>query len=330
MDTNPPDHAPPILPTSGILHLAQQGHLNLALAPHLRALYGKLFHQAECFFSQDDGTKSALYPQASAASSSNGGYARVENEKEFITLRHYTASPHESIIDLEQIAAEIWHDTAALLKRVLVDLARAAPALTVTNSPDDVWSPILEGSLDLPPNADTAKLVPTMLRLFRYEPGSGASDAHTDVGLLTLCVYSEPGLQVYTRADGGPGRWVDCAYATLLVGRTLRSLTGNRLRSGLHRVVATPGGRRSIVFALRPSLRSTVGLERLGGSPGVTVRDVWVEAGKGRFDVNASAEEKHKHREAGKMARTRVKEKEATEQHSQSRSGLLDVFPASS
>lgn len=317
METNPPDYPPPLLLTSELLHLAQQGHLKLQLASHLQARYEELFVEADRFFAQDDGTKAALYPQATAGSSSNSGYARVENEKEFLTIRHRTASlsSESTIVGLEQISAEIWHDTATLLHRVLVDLARATPALTATNSPDDLWDPILEGSLDLPPDAGTARLVPTTLRLFRYEPGSGTSDAHTDVGLLTLCVCAEPGLQVYTTADGGQGRWVDAGHATLLVGRTLRTLTGNRIRSGLHRVVATPGGRRSIVFALRPSLQSTVDMERLGGCPGVTVRDIWVEAGKGRFDVNANPEEKAraKRKEAGRRAR--MKERGVADQH---------------
>lgn len=292
------------------MQLAYQGYLNINLAPHLQSLYRDLFQEADRFFAEADSTKTLLHPLSPAGSilESEGGYVRVENEKEYLTLRHYT-SPSEAPSDLERLAAETWHDTAALLHRVLVDLARAAPALTTSTSAGAVWDPILEGCLDMPATAEEARSSPTILRLFRYEAGAGGtSEAHRDIGLLTLCVCTEPGLQVYggTADGGGPGRWVDCGSATVLVGNVLRSLTGNRLRSGLHRVVATPGGRRSIVFALRPSFRHVVNLECLGGPRDMTVMGVWKLWSKGRFNVNATPEERKRQKEALRIAPRRV------------------------
>lgn len=305
MDTTiePPDHPPPLLSRPDIIKLARQGYLNIQLAPHLQTLYEQTFVEADRFFVEPDAAKRTLYPLSPEGTNSEGGYARVEGEKEYLTLRHRTTSQLEAASALERLAVEVWHDTGALLHRVLVDLARVTPALTTSTSPDVLWDPILEGSLDIPATAEEAMSTPTILRLFRYEPGSGTSERHTDVGLLTLCVCSEPGLQVYSTADGGPGRWVDCGFATLLVGNTLRALTGHRVRSGLHRVVATPEGRRSIVFALRPSLRSSVDFQRLGGPPDVTVLDVWTETKKGRFNVNARPEEREKQKKVLRLER---------------------------
>lgn len=295
----PPSGPPPLLSPADTLQLAHQGYLNVTLAPHLQTLYEDLFEEADRFFAHAEGAKTSSYPPSPAGPMfrSDGGYVRVPDEKEYLTLPAH-APPPGPPRRLERLAAEVWHDAAALLHRVLADLARATPALTRCAAADVVWDPVLEGCLDMPRTAGEARSLPTVLRLFRYEPGSGTSEPHRDVGLLTLCVCPEPGLQVY-----GPAGWVGCGTATVLVGSVLRSLAGDRLRTGLHRVVATPRGRRSVVFALRPSLSRDVGLGRLGGPRDKTVRDVWNMSSNGRFDVNAGPEERRRQKEALRMAR---------------------------
>jgi hypothetical protein len=49
----------------------------------------------------------------------------------------------------------------------------------------------------------------------------------------------------------------------------------------------TPEGRSSAIFALRPSLRNQVDLERFGGGVKVGVREFWKDVKSGRYNVNA-------------------------------------------
>jgi isopenicillin N synthase-like dioxygenase len=98
---------------------------------------------------------------------------------------------------------------------------------------------------------------------FRYAKQSKVKDSgvghnmHTDLGTLTLLYCEQLGLQVYNRETDSwayvlpkPGLYV------VNVGDALRSFSGNRLLSALHRVVPVPGHethyRYSTAYFLRP------------------------------------------------------------------------------
>jgi isopenicillin N synthase-like dioxygenase len=166
------------------------------------------------------------------------------------------------------------------MHRVMADLARglALPAA------GQIWDTLLDGCLDLPSSKKDA--TPTILRMFQYAPNSGLADRHTDIGLLTLCVTQGSGLQVLA-LEGTEWVWRDVEGPTLLIGGALRTLVGNRVRAGVHQVVANPKGRRSAIFALRPSLRHQINLERFGGGVNVGVREFWENSKGSRYNVNA-------------------------------------------
>lgn len=269
----PPPEPPPLLSDAQIVTLATQGHLMLPLPPGLIAAYKDLFNIASDFFSQPDATKSGLYPNVGGPEL---GYTRVVDEKEYLTL----GNASHSNTDFERLASQVWRDTAALLHRVMADLAYGL-ALPVAGQ---IWDPILDGCLDLPTCESDA--TPTIMRLFQYEPNSGLADRHTDIGLLTLCVTQGSGLQVLT-CEENEWVWRDAQGPTLLVGSALRKLVGNRVRAGIHQVVANPEGRSSAIFALRPSLRNQIDLERFGGGVKVGVQEFWKDVQSGRYNVNA-------------------------------------------
>jgi len=106
----------------------------------------------------------------------------------------------------------------------------------------------------------------TSLAMLKYPPCASLSRnqighmPHTDVGSLTLLFTSSPGLEVFFHNDSwipvcpGPGRIV------VNVGDTLNFMSGQQLKSCLHRVVPhvdTAGFSRprfSLAFFLRPEL----------------------------------------------------------------------------
>lgn len=275
-DFAPPPGPPPLLSDAQIVSLATQGHLLLPLSPALTAGYEKLFKLASEFFSQGDATKSALYPNSTGVEL---GYTRAWNEKEYLTFRNHSHPETE----LERLASQIWHDTAALLQRVMVDLARAL----ALPAPGQIWNPLLDGCLDLPSSEKEA--TPTILRMFQYAANSGLADRHTDIGLLTLCVTQGSGLQVLTQEETA-WVWRDVQGPTLLVGAALRTLVGKKVRAGVHQVVANPEGRSSLIFALRPSLRHPVDLEKFGGGVRVGIEEFWENIKNRRYNINAPKE----------------------------------------
>lgn len=283
----PPPGPPPLLSDDQIVSLATQGHLLLPLPPDLIAGYRSLFHLASAFFSQPDKIKSTLYPNFEGPEL---GYTHNRNEKEYLTLRN--ASHPDT--DLERLATQVWHDTAALLHRVMADLARGL----ALPEPDQIWDTLLDGCKDLPSSAEEA--TPTILRMFRYAPDSGLADKHTDIGLLTLCVTQGRGLQVLTQ-EGTEWIWRDVEGPTLLSSTALRTLVGNRVRAGVHRVVANPEGRSSAIFALRPSLRHQINLRKFGGGVDVGVAEFWENIKKSRYNVNAPKDMRDQQKQDLKM-----------------------------
>lgn len=256
--------------------MAQQGHLQLQLPPSLLVLYEQLAAASTSFFEQPPHVKLQDYPPVSATQT---GYTSIEGEKEYITFRYVTRPGSDP---LEILARQVWQETSTLLYRVLADLARAM-GLTYGS-----WDSILDGCFSMPPRRDEA--TQTQLRTFRYFPDSGTAEAHADLGLLTLCVGLGKGLQVLDQGSNFPksAEWIDVEGPTLLVGQVLRTLAGNRLRAGLHRVVGNPAGRQSIVFALRPSLRhDQTNLALFGGEGIVSMSELWAEIRGSKFSVNA-------------------------------------------
>lgn len=284
----PPSHPPPLLTDEQILFLARQGHLPLQLPPLIADLYNQLIVVSKAFFEQSTSMKSQDYPSSQAGLET--GYTFLEGEKEYLTLRH---SCRPKLDEMQTLIAEVWSKTAAILHRALADLAFAM------NFAPEAWDPILDGSLSMP--SSTKDATTTMLRIFHYFSASGiVSEEHTDLGLLTLCVGSEPGLQVLLRDErDGPTRWVDVEGPTLLVGQVLRTLSENRMRAGVHRVVGNPAGRNSIVFALRPSLRNDkLDLTSFGGKGTLGMNQFWNDIKGSRFNVNAQKEERDEQKKA--------------------------------
>src|SRR5207249_459516 len=106
-----------------------------------------------------DSAKSTLYPNSGGVEL---GFTHVAGEKEYLTLRN-ASHPHT---DLERLVTQVWHDTAALLQRVMADLARG---LALPGA-GHIWDPLLDGCLELPYSDSDA--TPTILRLFQYAPNS--------------------------------------------------------------------------------------------------------------------------------------------------------------
>ena len=284
----PPSHPPPLLTDEQILFLARQGHLPLQLPSPLGDLYSQLVMASKAFFEQPTIMKTQDYPSSQAGLET--GYTFLEGEKEYLTLRH---ACRPNLDEMQILIAQVWSKTAAILHRVLADLALAM------NFAPEAWDPILDGSLSMPASAKDATT--TILRIFHYFSASGiVSEEHTDLGLLTLCVGSEPGLQVLLRDErNGPSRWVDVEGPTLLIGQVLRALSENRVRAGVHRVVGNPTGRNSIVFALRPSLRHDIlDLASFGGKGTLGMSQFWNDIKSSRFNVNAHKEEREEQKKA--------------------------------
>ena len=277
---NPPSHPPPILDRNQVLHLAQSGSLALDPPSNLQACLQDLLQRSREFFKQPTFTKEAQFPTAQGTEL---GYYRVENEKEYLTFRHHYNGDSRKALSIA--AATFWKSAASFLFRILCDLSAAL------DIPLPVWDPLLDGCLCMPPS--TFQTTPTLLRLFDYLPGTGTAEKHTDTGLLTLCIGTAPGLQVWNPSDSGPtlsgGAWTDVGtHPIVLVGKTLHWLSAGRAQAGLHRVVPNAGGRQSVVFALRPSLRHpTLDLEPFGEPSVVDLVGVWNGIRGSVFNVNA-------------------------------------------
>ncbi|KAI4251980.1 MAG: hypothetical protein LQ352_004543 [Teloschistes flavicans] len=276
----PPMHPPPLLDSLKVHRLAETGYLPVDLPSALTNSINELLTLDRAFFAEHTDLKSQEFP---AAEGTELGYYHVANEKEYLTFRHQNTSTAELPQSLSIAAARFWSLAAALLHRVLCDLT------TSLNIPLESWDSLLDGCLSMP--ASRSETTPTLLRLFNYFPGAGSAERHADTGLLTLCIGTAPGLQVWEpSAPPSNGNWIDVgSQATLLIGKTLHWLSARRLRAGVHRVVPNDEGRQSIVFALRPSLRRPIIDLRPFGEPRVVdMRAIWKEIRGSLFNVNAA------------------------------------------
>lgn len=293
----PPSPPPPLLSEAQILTLAHQGHLPLPIPPYLRDLYSQLNRSAGSFFSLPNSTKETLYTPVNGTEL---GYVSIPGEKEYISFRALTANGDT---ELENLAARVWQETYNLLYRILGDLAWAM------NTNYAIWDKVLDGVSPMPTRLEDA--TPTLLRIFRYEPNTGIAESHTDLGLLTLCVGDGQGLQVRmnqnTKNNHQDARteqqWIEYGEPTLLIGQTLRTLSGGRVRAGIHRVVGNQEGRSSIVFALRPSTKHEIDMSVFpgGGTETVHMAALWKKTWSGAFNVNAPREVREKQKEKQRL-----------------------------
>lgn len=294
---------PPLLSHDQLQELSHQGHIPIALPPRLQNVLTELHNASQSFFKHDRESKQKAHPNTQGTEL---GYYHVEDEKEYLTLRHAVRANDleedvaRSCQDVDLAARQLWRQTAALMHRAIMDISN------YTSIEPASWRPVLDGCLEMP--ADLGHTTPTLLRLFRYEPNEGVAGEHTDNGLLTLCVGAEKGLQVWRKpppqytpsmeeaqGSGTPsatakkGHWEDVQGPTLLAGTFLRILTTGRVTAGKHRVVSNPIGRTSIVFALRPSIRHHLDLTPFGGEGTWDLKRLWERILSERVNVNANA-----------------------------------------
>jgi hypothetical protein len=269
----PPPGPPPLLDQDELVTLASQGYLPVELSEAFQSDLKALFDALESFHEHSPKDKAALYP---AKQGTEFGYYRVEGEKEYVTLRCSSAGRGDA--GMEALAAKVWEQAGSLLHRILCDIARA------TDLPPSVWDEMLDGTLTLPTHEKD--VTGTLLRLFKYFPDQGIAGEHTDLGLLTLCVGTRPGLQCLPRDEDEP-EWSNITGPVVLVGQTLRALSKGIILPGIHRVVSNPEGRFSIVFALRHTFKHSIDLRRFGGDDVVDPRKLWEMLKIGVVNVNA-------------------------------------------
>lgn len=294
-----PPSPPPFLSEASLHRLVRQGWLPLTdtSLPHaLTESTSNLFNELTTYFNHPDSKKTELYHPSSGT---EWGHYDIPNEKQFLTLRCavHPASP------LEVHAARLWRDAAALLHRILGDLARS------NDLSPDIWDDMLDGTLTLPVSERDAS--GTLLRMFRYEPAGGFAGEHTDLGLLTLCMGSAPGLECLDmeRSIAADGEvWAQVDSPVVLVGQTVRGLSDGLINAGIHRVRATDQGRMSVVFALRHGWRKDVDLEKFGGVGRVKPRELYETMKIGVLNINAKGSLREKQLE--ELERRRRQEEE--------------------
>lgn len=212
----------------------------------------------------------------------------MPDEKEYLTLRHQT-NPN---LALEQHVRILWTRVARLLYRILVDL------FVFHGLGPRICDDLVEGALDMPRDRPGAANNPTQMRLFRYFP-NGLAEQHTDLGLLTLCITDGEGLEVLDQIEHPP-QWISAPRFVVLVGALGSRIFEGGVRAGSHRVISNPKGRRSIVFALRPSLESEHMIR--DGDQTHSIRNVWNSIKSSKFNVNAERHAREAQRETVKVA----------------------------
>ncbi|KLO08165.1 hypothetical protein SCHPADRAFT_617906 [Schizopora paradoxa] len=261
--------------------LAHQGWVSLPMIDSdldlLYPTFSALFNSSAEFFTLPEEVKEKYRPQFKDKShASEEGYSHIPGEKCLVTLRKVKMTPTE--FELRERAEKAWKAGAALMHTVLLaiedSLGMQRGTLERTVGPQ----------MELPEQTHAS-----LMRMFRYErplPHEGAlrtdsdtpdanntqevaskdapfpdntsapesrivSEAHRDLGLLTIVIGHTPGLECWSPEVG---RWIACEEipqpydengkprltATLLTGQTLSRFTNNRYSSGRHRVLVHP------------------------------------------------------------------------------------------
>lgn len=200
---------------------------------------------------------------------------------------------------LDSATANAWAKASRLLHRILCDLA------CFLNYDPKMWDPFLEDTFDLPEDEQSMADTSSLVRLFQYYP-KGCAEPHVDLGLITLCMGTDSGLQLSTQ-DGDSRRWITTDSPVVLLGTTATMLLREDVRAGRHRVVSSDRGRRSLVFTLRPCLRAELDLRVLGGEGTTTMREYMERTKASRYNINAKIDlrEKQRQKQAAKQ-NTRV------------------------
>ncbi|KIV84855.1 hypothetical protein PV11_00608 [Exophiala sideris] len=302
----PPLGPPPLLSDEQLLFLARQGWLCVDLPESLTQSIQEVFRESPNFFDFPSQQKAEIYPSKQGT---EFGYYPVENEKEYITFRCHvhgdpgsrsgTSEPTDAVTSssltaaktLESKIAQAWREAGLFLFRILCDITRAS------DHDISAWNDILDGTLTLP--RSESEVTYTLMRLFKYLPTTGFAGEHTDLGLLTLCVGDGEGLQVLDRNHSSRENglvWVDppigTGKGTVLIGETLKLLSSGTVNTGMHRVVGSPRGRSSVVYALRHSNKHDIDFGLFGAEGSMTPLELWKTVQFGKVNINSVKEKR--------------------------------------
>ena len=221
--------------------LAHQGWLSLPMdeSDPLYSAFADLFQSSAQFFTLPEEEKMRYKIEVQDTSrASEEGYSHVIGEKSLVTLRKAKTTPTE--FDLLERAQKAWKASAEVMRDVTLSiedsLGMQRGALEKTIGPQ----------LELPAEQTHASL----MRMFRYErPVQSSepqvvSEAHRDLGLLTIVVGHTPGLECWSLEQQ---KWISCEEqntsrlsVTIMTGQTLALFTNQRYTSGRHRVLVHP------------------------------------------------------------------------------------------
>ncbi|KAG8980201.1 hypothetical protein FRB93_009336 [Tulasnella sp. JGI-2019a] len=305
----------PLRPTTSPIpleHFAAAGWYPLPLSdpeydPILEA-YSDLFSLSETFFALLDTSpeKTDRHPTKTNKLLERGpkhwhtedGWSVIPGEKQLLSIRNAQHAPPGAVRDG---LAKAWKVTGPFLHRIMKDIALSL------DLKEDAFDEMIEPCLILPGSEEVtsddengeSEASPTLMRMFRYdrpvmevnlegevvvvEPKI-VSEAHRDLGLITLVIGRSPGLDVfYPPSFNAPdGAWLPIEEheldeghasesgltATIMTGEALARLSNRRYRPGMHRVLVHPSYpdespyRFSLVYALRPASKAVLETEK--------------------------------------------------------------------
>lgn len=364
--------------------LAHQGWVSLPMidsdSDPLYPTFSALFTSSAEFFTLPEDVKETYKPQFKDKShASEEGYSHIPGEKCLVTLRKVNMTPTE--FELRERAEKAWEAGAAMMHTVLLaiedSLGMERGTLERTIGPQMELPEQTHASLmrmfryerPLPREDDASRTdsdTPDANNTYTQEvsPQTGApsdnnyapesrivSEAHRDLGLLTIVIGHTPGLECWSPEYR---RWIACEEtpqpydengkprltATLLTGQTLSRFTNNRYNSGRHRVLVhpmiphdsstsehdspllNPSYRFSLVHALRAHYPVKVSSSEFttpvtGYYPpplrfeDVSIREIYTAITNSHWNVNIDPEIRRKQQEDAKERTRRVLEKQA-------------------
>ena len=170
------------------------------------------------------------------------GYRQLSGKQVYDFTLGDTVTPVPDV--LACTAPRAYARLSAVGRAVLCSLTWSRQAASTGEPPADLA--VLCEPVPLPPQRRGASL----LSLFSYKAKSGAAE-HKDRGLLTIVSSTDAGLEL----RGPSGDWLALQLqrgeVAVLVGATLAAASGQQLRAAVHRVVAQPAPRSSVVLRQR-------------------------------------------------------------------------------